>query len=249
MLNLLLIVVMFSSCVPKRKLVLLQKEDDLNLKGSYYNIPPSQELRPHDNVYVKVLSLDPEIRELFRSEASSFGSESDLVFYELSDSGYVDFPFAGKIRIEGMTADQAKSEIYRVLKEYLPGKFALHVKMAHTRVAVLGEVRNPGTFNYYKEPLSVLQAIGMAGGAEVYANLEEVLIIRKINNQITHNIIDLTRKDAVGSEFFYLKPDDTIYLKPVRARFNNLGPINYSNFLATITTALTVIVFMNQLSI
>ncbi len=245
-----LAVILFGSCVPKRKLMYLQDEDRLNLKDSYYNIPPSQRLKPHDNIYIKVLSIDREVKELFMIESNGLSNdESDLLFYELSDSGYIDFPFARKVNLMGLNIEEAKEKLYQVLKEYITDDFALHVKMANTRITVLGEVRNPGTFSYYKDPLTVFQAIGIAGGIEAYGNRESILIIREENNQLTYNYIDLTEKNIAGSKFFYLRPDDTVIVEPVRAKFYNMGPINYSNVLSTITTAMALIIFLNQVTL
>lgn len=235
-------VFVFSSCVSKGKLQYLKKEDALNYKDAYYNVPPVKTIKSHDNIYIKVMSIDADTRDLFKMDGMSIGGNMNLVYYEVSDSGYIDFPFVGKIEVGGLTLEQAKTKIEEKLSNYI-SDFAITVKMTNIRVSVLGEVQNPGTFEYYKEPLNILQAIGLAGGFGQFGNKEKVMLIREENNQITRHSIDLTKLDVVGSEYFYLKPDDTIIVEALKAKYYSLNPVNYGTFLSTVTTLLAVLYF------
>jgi polysaccharide export outer membrane protein len=65
-------------------------------------------------------------------------------------------------------------------------------------------------------------------------------VIREAQNQINYYYLDLTRKDVVASEHYYIIPNDLIIVRPIKLKFRNLSMINWPIYLTTITTAVTL---------
>ena len=53
------------------------------------------------------------------------------------------------------------------------------------------------------------------------AERNNVLIIREENGQRTFNRVDLTKRDVFKSPYYYLHPNDVVYVEPGKARIAN----------------------------
>lgn len=113
-------------------------------------------------------------------EVSVYGEESlnkkDLV---VRPDGNMSFPLVGDVKVGGLTTSQAKEELEKSLREFVPGAVvALNVgQLGSLQYYVVGKVNKPGMFNVSK-PLTVLQALAMAGGLTPFASESKILIVR-----------------------------------------------------------------------
>ena len=115
---------------------------------------------------------------------------------QLSSDGTVSMPLIGLIRIEGMTTDQAAAAITRKLADgYLVKpevSVSIEARIRRT-VTVLGQVQRPGVFVIPSHrQLTLVEAIGMAGGATRIANSKKINLKRGSNQIIIVNLSDIT---------------------------------------------------------
>ncbi len=236
--------ILFSSCVSNERLRYVQKGDDFNVKESYFNTRPDRNIRPYDNLYIKILSIDGQsvVSLLDTDESYRGGNELNLIYYLVNDSGQINIPFIEDIEVGGMTLEEAKKKIETKLEGYLVNP-SIIIKFVNNQVTILGEVNQPGTYPYYKEPINLFQALGLAGGIKEFGDKKEVILIREENNLITQNTIDLTDKKIVESYFYYIKPDDVIIVNHINAKFYGRGAVNITTVLSTVTTLVAVLYF------
>ncbi|OQX72520.1 MAG: hypothetical protein B6D61_13595 [Bacteroidetes bacterium 4484_249] len=215
----LLLMVILSSCIPKKKLLYLQEQKKNEVQDIYVNVRPEKTIQPFDNIYIKVSSIDEKTANIF-AEQTAQGSESNinLLSYTISQSGYINFPFVGEIYVKGLTLQDAQKAIEKEVSQYLTN-ISITVKFVNNSVAVLGEVRSPGEYSFYRDQITVFQAI---------------------------SYLDLTDKSIVSSEFYYIIPNDVLVVKPINAKFRNLSMVNWPIFLTTITTAVTLYLLFAQ---
>jgi polysaccharide export outer membrane protein len=234
----------FTSCLSSEKLTYVYKGDDFNIKNSYFNERPARKVRPYDDLYIKILSIEGKsVVSLLDSESGqAMIGGMNLIYYQVNDSGEINIPFIKDIRIGGLSLSEAKELIENELTGYLESPSVI-IKFVNLQVTVLGEVNHPGTFPYYKEPITIFQAIGLAADIGQYGNKEEIIIQREENNLITYNTIDLTDKKVAESYFYYLKPGDVVIVQSIDAKYYGKGAISYQNVLTTITTVLAVLYF------
>ncbi|MCB0805050.1 MAG: polysaccharide biosynthesis/export family protein [Bacteroidales bacterium] len=235
-----LIIAVLSSCIPRKKLIYTHDQKPKDEKNEYVNVRPEKTIQPFDNIYIKVSSIDEKTANIF-SMGSGAASQSNinLLSYTIDQSGYVDFPFVGKIFVKDMTLNEAQETIEKLVSEYLPN-ISISVKFVNNAVTVLGEVRRPGEHAFYRDQVTVFQAIAYAGGFTEYGNKETIILVREANNKINYHYLDLTDKNIVSSEFYYIIPNDVIIVRPIRQKFRNLSLVNVPVFLTTITTAVTL---------
>ncbi|MGD7651738.1 MAG: polysaccharide biosynthesis/export family protein [Verrucomicrobiales bacterium] len=101
---------------------------------------------------------------------------------QLSEGGSITMPLIGSVRIVGMSTDRAAQVIKAKLADGYLVKPEVSVSIeARVRrtVTVLGQVKRPGVFRL--EPhrqLSLVEAIGMAGGVTGIANKKKITLKR-----------------------------------------------------------------------
>lgn len=98
--------------------------------------------------------------------------------------GSVSFPLVGTLEARGKTPIQLQSEIVARLQKYIPdASVAVSVKAALGDVVdVLGQVNKPGEF-VVGHPVTVMQALSMAGGLTPYASESKIIILRVVDGK------------------------------------------------------------------
>jgi polysaccharide export outer membrane protein len=101
---------------------------------------------------------------------------------------------------------------------------------------VLGEVRNPGYFFVQSPQATILEGLGLAGDLTPLGNRRNVKLIRQTANGSEVVLLDLTRPNLLSSPYYYLQPNDAIYVEPVTALTQRSNINNLSIVFAGLTT-------------
>jgi len=242
--TLVLITILGFSCVPQDKLKYVQDKTTSVHKSAYNHVRPIKRIQPHDNLYIKVLSIEAETARIFSNETTMNGPTMDinLISYSVNEKGKIDFPFVGEINVNNMTLQEAKQTIEKALSEYLSNT-SISIKFVNSDITVLGEVKQQGEFPYFEEQINIFQAIGFAGGITDYGDKSRITLVRDYGDQIKYHLVDLTDKKIIETEYFYLQPNDIVIVEPIQTKFRNLRTFTYSTFLATATTLVTILYF------
>lgn len=129
--------------------------------------------------------------------------------------GKITLPLIGDVMASGVTADRLQGTLEKLLKEYVEiPRVSVSVTAAHNmKVYLLGNVNTPGEIEVVK-PITVLEAISIAGGLNEWAKQSDLRLMRKINGQFKTYSINykaiIDGKDP--SQNIVLKPGDTIYV-------------------------------------
>lgn len=155
----------------------------------------------------------------------------------MAEDGTVLLPLLGSIVVKGKTLSEIAENLVELMKAY--DVFStVSVKLADFKVTILGEVKSPGVKYYYSSKLTVFQALGMAGDLTPYGNRREVKLIRETDMGTVIIPLDLTRTDLIESDYYFLRPEDVIYIEPVKARSFQLNKSNVELVTGVFTTVL-----------
>lgn len=118
---------------------------------------------------------------------------------QLSADGTVSMPLIGAIRIEGLTTDQAAAAISRRLRAgYLVRpevSVSIEARIRRT-VTILGQAQRPGVFEIpAHRSLTLVEAIGMAGGMTRIAN-DKKITVKRGGQVLTVNLRDITNGEG-----------------------------------------------------
>jgi polysaccharide biosynthesis/export protein len=128
--------------------------------------------------------------------------------------GKISLPLVGELYVAGLTAWQVQDTIAKHLKEYLehPQVTVIVQETKSQRFNVVGEVQKPGTFEF-GHPVTILDAIALAGGLRDFAQSKKMYVIRIAANgsreKIPINYNDLL-KGKPSAPDIVLRSHDTV---------------------------------------
>ena len=248
------IMVSFFSCSSEKKLTFLyDMETDAFLPG-VPEPPATYLIKPNDNLYINVSTINPnpEVSAIFNPanpsdrESRAFESISGQYIngYIVDESGFVELPIIGKVKVSGLSMEEATDKIKVAADEYLKGA-TVQVKYLSFKVTVMGEVNRPGVYYNYSSKLTIFEAISMAAGITDYASLDKTTVVREYEGGTKPFKVDLTSKKILDTEVFYLQPNDVIYIQPQKLKNTRQNTGMFTLFLSTISTALVIFKFFD----
>ena len=130
---------------------------------------------------------------------------------QIRPDGKITLPLVGDIEAINRTPIELRDTIATSLKEYMtnPVVTVIVVEATAATAYVMGEVNHPGSVNL-QGPLTVIQALALAGGLKDFADAKNIKILRKTPAGV--QTIAFNYKDAVKSSRapIYLRPGDTV---------------------------------------
>ncbi|WP_082326515.1 polysaccharide biosynthesis/export family protein [Sunxiuqinia dokdonensis] len=233
-----------SSCLTQRNVEYLQ--NDSNSVRSFKDASSDDyTLRPKDELYIQISSLDDPSVSVFTTPAIQQSMSASTIqpygaamnSYRIDIAGNLSIPVVGVIPAAGKTISEVSAMITESLTQML-NRPTVSVKLVNRYVSVLGEVKNPGCYAYSQERLTIFDALGLAGDMTDFGNRCEVLLTRNQDGVNRLVPLDLTATDILESEYYYICPNDILYVKPLTKKLWLIGQINYTVILSTITTGL-----------
>ena len=247
----LLLALGFSSCVPLKEMLYLKEAQmaSENISQEYVNDRNIEyKLQPGDNLYIRFLNTIDERGAASltgdyssRSSSTYMSGESSVYLqsYTLDEEGCIELPLTGKIELKNMTVDQAKDKLKAELDKYV-NQTTIIVKLSNFNLTVLGEVSRPGLYKVYQSQINLFEAISMAGNMTAFAKNSQVKIIRQTNNGSEIVTVDMGTADILSSPYYYLKPNDIIYVEPLPIKQWGFTTFPYSTVLSVVSLAVTL---------
>jgi polysaccharide export outer membrane protein len=130
---------------------------------------------------------------------------------QIRPDGRITLPLVGDVRAAGLTPTELRDQIATALKEYItnPVVTVIVVETVAPSVFIMGEVNNPGSIAM-RGPMSIMQALAMAGGFKDFADTKKIRVLRKTSSGV--QTLPFNYKDAAKGEgeLVMLVPGDTI---------------------------------------
>jgi polysaccharide biosynthesis/export protein len=253
---LLILLILLFGCTSQKKLAYLDNLPQPAGQETFTLAIPDYKIQNRDVIYITLKAMDPEGRIvdfLSGSGASGGGAymQGDaggyLYGYDVKPDGTVILPVVGIITVEGKTLEETRKILQEEFSKHYKNAI-LECKLLSFKFTVIGEVKAPGTYVNYNNYLTVLEAIGRAGGIGDLGNRDRVLVIRPADKGTKTYRLNLQDKKLLSSEAYFLLPNDVVIVEPMKQKiFNmNLPTISFviSTFTATITMTLLLINYL-----
>lgn len=242
-----------SSCVSNKKYILFQNAKTSSpsdtAKSSYQLDRTIYKLQVNDILYISLVSTDENVTKAFShgmvgqqmmQVQTQLGNMVYLTGYSISSFGEIDLPILGKVKVVGLSVEEAKKAIETELNKYFK-VYHLFVKLNEMPFTILGEVSRPGRYSGMVNQITIIEALGLAGDLSPIANRRTVSLIRQTAEGAKIYKFDITQSDIINTPYYFLRPNDVIYVEPLKSR--SIGNFsNFQNSLQTITPLLTTLV-------
>lgn len=251
-----LAITLFSSCVMTKKVNYLQTRDNIPEYADTLQFTDYR-LQLGDFLYIKVLSLDEEMAEIFNgtqnnnmtSLMASDNATARLYMYLIEEDGCINYPYIGRIEAAGKTQREVKEEIEDKMKNYLQ-IYSVDVRLANRSFSIIGE-SGSGRYNIPRQKINIFEALAMSGDLSLYAKRDKIQLIRQTQEGTVVKTFDLRSESIIDSEYYYIQPNDVIYIPFDDAKY--WGAKNFSNVLSmtisTVSFGLLIYSIVNKFAI
>lgn len=240
-----------TSCVSQKKMLYFQNETMLN-DSTFTSIEYENErhfdykVQPGDILYIKIASLDEKFSTYFNSVMGSNNNTSEnslyLNGYNIDEEGYIELPIIGKMQVKDNTVAEIQEKVQLSMNEYLK-ETVVYVKLGLFNLTILGEVARPGQYQVYQSDINIFQAMALAGNATDFANKSKIKIIHQTpkGSQIVR--VNINDADVLSSPHYYLKPNDIIYVEPLKSKQYGFTTMPYGTIFSALSLIITCITF------
>lgn len=221
---------LLASCVTARKVNYMQKPDKEIPTYTDTLSFEDYELRIGDRLYVHVYSLNEEVMKMYNAGGSNssqirqqmghgqMGGSYDLYTYLVHEDGNIEFPTIGKIFVQGKTTREVRKELEKQLStllQELPGysTISVEVNVVNRSFSIIGA--QSGRYMINKEKMTIFEALALAGDLGEFNSRKEVKLVREKNGVTTIKTFDARTEDLVNSEYYYIEPNDIIYIREI----------------------------------
>lgn len=202
----------------------------------------------NDILNIRVKALDQDNVNIFNPVGDgqlNAGSDERAYFdgFTVDLHGNIRIPILGYINVLGFTTEEIEKllELKLLEKQFKEtANIFVTVKLAGLQYTATGEIGSPGTKIVFKDRVNVFEAIANSGEIPITGDRKDVMIVRQYpqGQQIHH--IDLTDINVMNSPYYYIQPNDMIYVKPLKQKSWGTGTTGVQS-LSTIITLISLV--------
>ena len=209
---LILMLVFCTSCASRKDVAYFQNARDFETLAETTEFEPRLKVDDLLSIYISA-NVEESVLPFNLKKGEGYSYEE--VDYIIDKEGYIDFPVLGKIKLIGLTTEEAKLLIKNELeKKQLLVDPVVNLRIKNFRVTILGHVNKPGTYTIPTERITLLEALGLAGDLNIKARRDNVLVIRDFDGVKTFTRVNLTTKEFINSPVYFLTQNDVVYIEP-----------------------------------
>lgn len=225
--SLIIVTLFVSSCLNQKRITYFQPKEeardviinDIAQKHIFY-------LRPGNIINVGVNSISPDANTMFNPflvmqpvyyTYQQTNNLTPAIGYLVDKDGAISLPLVGKIVVSGLDTKEATDLITEKLGKYLVNP-VVNVRMLNYNVSVMGEVERPSVYTIPNERITLPEVLSLAGDLTIFARRNNVLVIRENNGKREFGRVDLTKRDLFDSPYYYLQPNDMVYVEPGKGK-------------------------------
>ncbi len=239
-----------SSCVNQKKATYFNNLPDSSYIPLAVLTAPQQPIQINDILYIRIGGESEKTVQyinqyLVGGNGAAIGVSPGVggggLQFTVDINGNIDLPKVGKIKVLGLTKDQAKDTIKTAYSEYLQDPI-ISLDLSPFKFAVLGEVKAPGYYSVQNERINIFEAMALAGDMTEYAKKNDVKIIRQAADG-TREIIGLNFNDKsiLNSPYYYLNRYDIIFVEPLKVKLINDNTGRTSAVIAAVSSVLALV--------
>ena len=240
---------LLGSCVAQRELPYLQGKDySTQATVQVENERQVYRLQPGDVLSIRVQSVQPALNDLFSMTTGQniqSGDPGNLFVsgYSVDEAGTIALPTVGRLKVAGLTVEETQLLVQKEVGRFMREANVV-VKLTSFKLTILGEVRVPGRYFVYNAQATVLEALGLAGDLTEFGNRTNVKLIRPTPKGSEVVLLDLTDPNLLRSKYYYLLPNDALYVEPLKARTNRGNSNNLGLVFGGLSTIILLLSFI-----
>ena len=201
-------------------IILKAEPSEINWKSAYEKAVIENPIKVGDKIQYSLFTnqgesiIDPS-GTLMSSKSFGDGNElsASIPTYEVLESGMCLFPLLGKIAVIGLKTSQLDSLLSTKYETYYNGVYVIS-KVVNKKIIVLGG--KGGQILPFNSNMNLLEALAAYGGLDEKSLGYNIRIIRGDLKNPEVTLVNLRTISDMKNSIVNLRPDDVIYIEPIR---------------------------------
>jgi polysaccharide export outer membrane protein len=230
------LVLVMASCISNKRITYLQNMPEstpieLDQFIPFAEVDYKYILQPFDMVDIEFASSDEELTKGFTFQNSGtavglgggggMGGGSDPLYmngYSIDQEGNVEVPKLGKLKIAGLTEEEAKNLVQGEINKFFKEQVFVKLRIAGIRYTTLGEFNSVGVKIIYKNRATIFDALANSGETSILGKKNQLFIIRQYDGGTKIHQINLNDRALLASPYYFIQPNDILYIEPMKIR-------------------------------
>jgi len=234
------VVFSFFSCATKKDIIYTLPANEQEI------VYEATQINPGDILDINISAQNMESVLIFKTNLNQFQNQQPEILkikgYLVDAQGNINFPVLGTVNTSSLNTIDFSKKLSEILSEYVINP-QVSVRLVNYKVSILGEVTRPGTYTFLEERISLPQVLGQAGDLTINGDRRNIQLLRYETGKVKSYSLDLTSGDLVNPEYFFLNPNDVIYVRP------NTAKVKSSGLIGNVGTVISVLSLMLSLTI
>ncbi len=257
MMRVILIIVTLSglifSCTSRKENIMFRVPKNFENDTAYFSNSSEKnyKLRVDDYINVRLYSNGGEIildpNNWLSSSINTQGQQQKIEKpkYLIENSGEVQLPLIGKVKLEGYTVKQADSILSLSYSKYYVDPFVVS-SLDNRRVIIIGPLGGQ-VIPLENENTSMIEVIAQYGGMDKESKAHNIRLIRGDLKNPHVQLIDLSTIEGMKKAHLQILPNDIIYIEQVRKPFIE-SIKDYASLIGIFTAGVTLVVLIASLN-
>ena len=156
--------------------------------------------------------------------------------YTISEAGEANIPMIGFVKLNGLTESEAEKKLSALYEGNYINPF-VNLQFTSVKTATVYRGSSEAKEVVLTRPdITLLEVVGIAGGVPQDAKTAKIKIIRKTDDTIIVQAIDLSEMNGIYEANKYIRPNDVIYIEP------GLNPQLFDKIAPIISIATSIVV-------
>ncbi|MGJ1430482.1 polysaccharide biosynthesis/export family protein [Sphingobacterium spiritivorum] len=221
-------VILLNSCLISKRMAYVQ---DM-VPDSAYRVQEAKltRIQKGDRLSIVVSAKTPELAVPFNIGESTYsvtekgnisangaapGGATLTKGYLVNQTGEIDFPILGSLKVEGLSMEELKEFIRKKLIDgRLINEPIVRTELLNFRVNVMGEINKVGVIDVPDGAITLFDAVSRAGGLTSNGAPNKIAVIREENGVRKMTINNIQSEEVFQSPTYVLKQNDIVYVMP-----------------------------------
>lgn len=214
------LIILFSSCSSTKNTTYFQNIPKDTTLTNLVSKDFEPKIQKGDLLGITVASLSPENTIIYNAPQNAQGP---LTGYLVDENGDIQFVKSGTLHVEGMTRKEIKDTLEKDLAPYL-AQAVVAVGFLNRHITLMGGV-TAQIIPMPNDNMTILDAIAASGGISDKGRPDNILVVREKGNSKEFKRLNLTDNSIFYSPYFYMQPNDIVYVEPVKEKKNQFFTI------------------------
>ena len=209
---------------------------------------PELRIQKMDQLSIQVYSSStkPVLSDVIYNLPAQVSQGSGTGGFLVDVNGNIEYPQIGLLHAEGLTKLQLADIIKRKINEKDSSLTnpSVIIRFLNFKITILGPVAKEGVISIPGERVTIIEAVGLAGGITDFGKKTNIKVVREIDGKRETGYLDLSSKVVFESPYYNLQQNDVVFIEPTKQKARMIDQTIVASRISLVLGLITTAAFL-----